>query len=191
MDIIFLLLQVENNGEYANPVEMTQKWLNKNKIYYDKLIVNAREKSSVCKNENIDLFIDDQLNNCLSISNVGIKTIMITDKIYNYDEITQLKNWNEIYEYIKKQSNKWKKWSWCCSTFYLSSGSIFLALEESILLVEIPSLGLSVNTISMPYSFNLCSKSFQFELPFQSLPTKIGGHFGPNFGFVEATIAMH
>lgn len=21
--------------------------------------------------------------------------------------------------------------------------------------------------------------------------TKIGGHFGPNFGFVEATIAMH
>ena len=31
---------------------------------------------------------------------------MITDKIYNYDEITQLKNWNEIYEYIKKQSNK-------------------------------------------------------------------------------------
>ena len=35
MDIIFLLLQVENNGEYANPVEMTQKWLNKNKIYYD------------------------------------------------------------------------------------------------------------------------------------------------------------
>ena len=26
-----------DNGEYTNPVEMTQKWLNENKIYYDKL----------------------------------------------------------------------------------------------------------------------------------------------------------
>lgn len=87
---------------HDDPYKLSKEWLDKNSIYYDKLIVNAREKSSVCKDENIDLFIDDQLNNCLSVTNVGIKTIMITDKIYNYNEITQLQNWNEIYNYVNE-----------------------------------------------------------------------------------------
>ena len=90
------------DSEFHNdPYKLSKDWLDKNNIYYDKLIVNAREKASVCKYENIDLLIDDQLNNCLGVANVGIKTIMITDKIYNYNEITQLQNWNEIYKYIK------------------------------------------------------------------------------------------
>lgn len=87
---------------HDDPYRLSKDWLDKNNIYYDRLIVNAREKASVCKNENIDLLIDDQLNNCLSVANVGIKTIMITDKIYNYNEITQLQNWNEIYNYINR-----------------------------------------------------------------------------------------
>ncbi len=91
---------------HDDPYRLSKDWLDKNNIYYDRLIVNAREKTSVCKNENIDLFIDDQLNNCLSVANVGIKTIMITDKVYNYNEITQLQNWNEIYNYINEWSNK-------------------------------------------------------------------------------------
>lgn len=87
---------------HDDPYKLSKDWLDKNNIYYDRLIVNAREKASVCKNENIDLFIDDQLNNCLSVANVGINTIMITDIIYNYNEITQLQNWNEIYNYINE-----------------------------------------------------------------------------------------
>lgn len=87
---------------HDDPYKLSKEWLDKNNIYYDKLIVNAREKSLVCKDKNIDLFIDDQLNNCLSVTNVGIKTIMITDKIHNYNEITQLQNWNEIYNYINE-----------------------------------------------------------------------------------------
>ena len=87
---------------HDDPYKLSKDWLDKNNIYYDRLIVNAREKASVCKNENIDLFIDDQLNNCLGVANVGINTIMITDIIYNYNEITQLQNWNEIYNYINE-----------------------------------------------------------------------------------------
>ena len=80
----------------------SKNWLAKNKIYYDKLIVNAREKSTVCKRENIDLYIDDQLENCLNILNAGIQTIMITDKKYDYDNITMLKNWDDIYNFISE-----------------------------------------------------------------------------------------
>lgn len=88
---------------HDNPYKLSEDWLNNNNIYFDKLIVNAREKASVCKEENIDIFIDDQLQNCLNISNIGIKTIMLTDKVINNDNIITLKSWNEIFDYIKEQ----------------------------------------------------------------------------------------
>ncbi len=96
------IITARDSEFHDDPYKLSKDWLDKNEIYYDKLIVNAREKSSVCKNEKIDLFIDDQLNNCLGVQNVGIQTIMITNEIYNYDKIKQLKNWNEIYSYINE-----------------------------------------------------------------------------------------
>lgn len=96
------IITARDSEFHDDPYKYSKDWLDKNKIYYDKLIVNAREKSYVCKNEKIDLFIDDQLNNCLSVQNAGIQTIMITDKTYNYDKIKQLKDWNEIYNYINE-----------------------------------------------------------------------------------------
>ena len=96
------IITARDSDFHDDPYKLSKDWLDKNKIYYDKLIVDAREKSSVCKKEKIDLFIDDQLNNCLSVANVGIKTIMITDKLYDYNEIMQLKNWNEIYNYTNE-----------------------------------------------------------------------------------------
>ena len=94
------IITARDSEFHDDPYKLSKDWLDKNEIYYDKLIVNARKKSSICKNEKIDLFIDDQLNNCLSVQNAGIQTIMITDKTYNYDKIKQLKDWNEIYNYI-------------------------------------------------------------------------------------------
>lgn len=96
------IITARDSEFHDDPYRLSKDWLDKNNIYYDRLIVNAREKASVCKNQNINLFIDDQLNNCLSVANVGIKAIMITDRIFNYNEITQLQNWNEIYNYINE-----------------------------------------------------------------------------------------
>ncbi len=52
-------------------------WLKKNNIYYDKLIVNVRKKGEICKQEKIDLFIDDNISNCLDVTKYGIKTIIL------------------------------------------------------------------------------------------------------------------
>lgn len=87
---------------HDNPYELSKNWLDKNKIEYDKLIVNAREKATVCTKENIELFIDDQLNNCIEISNVGIKTIRISNDKTKYENIVTINNWNEIYNFIKE-----------------------------------------------------------------------------------------
>lgn len=86
---------------HDNPYELSKTWLDKNKIEYDKLIVNARKKTQVCKQENIDLFIDDQLHNCIDIMKEGIQAIRISDNREQFEDIKSFKNWNEIYEYIK------------------------------------------------------------------------------------------
>lgn len=85
---------------HDDPYMLSKNWLDKNNIEYDKLIVNARQKAPVCVQENIDLFIDDQLNNCIEISNIGTNTIRISNDKQQYENIVTLKNWNEIYKYI-------------------------------------------------------------------------------------------
>ena len=88
---------------HENPYLLTKNWLDKNKIEYDKILVDVKQKGIVCKKEKIDIFIDDQLNNCFDIENNGIQTIRISDDNKQYKNIISLKNWKEIYNFI---SNK-------------------------------------------------------------------------------------
>ena len=87
---------------HDDPYALSKRWLDENNIEYDKLIVNAREKAPICKAENIDLFIDDQLFNCIQIAKEGIKTIRISNEEKELDNVVNVKNWEEIYKYIKK-----------------------------------------------------------------------------------------
>ena len=87
---------------HDDPYGLSKRWLDENNIEYDKLIVNAREKAPICKAENIDLFIDDQLFNCIQIAKEGIKTIRISNEEKELDNVVNVKNWEEIYKYIKE-----------------------------------------------------------------------------------------
>ncbi len=83
------------------PYERSKNWLDKNDIIYDKLIVEAVDKVSASKELNVKLFIDDQLNNCINLSKNGIHTIRLTDSNKKYENIVNIKSWDEIYKYIK------------------------------------------------------------------------------------------
>ena len=82
---------------HKDPYLQSKKWLEKHQIYYDKLIVNARDKGKACIENNIDLLIDDSISNCLKVNNLGIASITIGSK--NDKEIKSFDNWQEIYEY--------------------------------------------------------------------------------------------
>lgn len=89
---------------HDDPYNQSKNWLDKNNIEYDKLIVNAREKAPVCEKEKIDLFIDDQLNNCIDVFKIGISTIKIGDNNVNIKGIINYNNWNDIYNYINNET---------------------------------------------------------------------------------------
>lgn len=96
------IITARDSEFHEDPFELSKVWLDKNNIEYDKLIVNARDKAKVCREQNVDAFIDDKLSNCLEISNENIITIRITNYTDEHQEIVNKKNWKEIYEYIKQ-----------------------------------------------------------------------------------------
>ena len=87
---------------HEDPYLQSKEFLDKNSIYYDKLIVNSRNKAMACIENNIDLLIDDSISNCLNSDNFGIDTITIGNK--NNRGIKNVDNWEEIYDYIKNNN---------------------------------------------------------------------------------------
>lgn len=86
--------------------ELTEKWLKKYKINYDKLIVDAQEKGEYAKLENIDLFIDDSLTNCKNVSSFGIKSFLMNTRTNNSletENVLRVYTWPDIYNKIKKE----------------------------------------------------------------------------------------
>ena len=77
----------KRNGSkyFDNPYELCKRYLSKYNIKYDKLIVDAHDKGSICKRENIDVFIDDSIKNCVSVGEYGIR-VFIYDNTYNKNE---------------------------------------------------------------------------------------------------------
>lgn len=89
----------------CNTEEITRETLEKANIKYDKLIINASDKLEVCKENDIDFFIEDSYETCTELSEVNIPSILMTTKMNeNIDEgnIKRVHSWQEIYEEIKK-----------------------------------------------------------------------------------------
>lgn len=85
----------------------TKDWLKENNIYYDKLEFTD-EKVDYCKNNNIDLMIEDNTNNVLAISK--LIPVICLDNRYNQDcegdNITRCYSWYDIYSKIKNTQEK-------------------------------------------------------------------------------------
>lgn len=101
-----LIITARDSKLHDDPYELSKTWLDKNNIPYDRIIVNAQEKDIICKNENVDIFIDDQLANCTKVSKTGIQVIRITNYEEVHGNIINKKNWMEIYDYIKEFKTK-------------------------------------------------------------------------------------
>ncbi len=86
---------------YKDPYKETYKWLKKNKIKFDKLVVQAKDKGIVCKELGVDIFIDDLLSNCIRAHEEGINVLMF-DSSYNKNEknFKRVVSWEEIYNIV-------------------------------------------------------------------------------------------
>lgn len=82
-------------------------WLNKNKIYYDKIIYVGENNSKLNSflEENCDILIDDKVEHVNEISKNNF--VICMTEAYNKDikfnnNVTKCKNWKQVYRAIKK-----------------------------------------------------------------------------------------
>jgi len=101
-------LKTENNNIYfitarlmkidnCDTVDITKKTLND--IKYDELIIES-DKLKICKEKNIDIFIEDSYDTCKELQLNGIKTYLMTTKMNEKiedEEIERVKSWDELY----------------------------------------------------------------------------------------------
>ena len=95
-----ILITSRWNPDDFDIAEVTKKWLEEDCIPYDKLIVNASDKTIAAKQENLDVFIDDSFKNCKAVSDIGIKTYMMDSRVnrgLNDEKITRVYSWPHLY----------------------------------------------------------------------------------------------
>ena len=88
-----------------NEIEnITKKWLDKNKIYYDELYINAKEKFSLVNELSIDYFIDDSYKNCKEVLEKTKAQVFMIETKFNKqikdNNIKIIKNINQILKEI-------------------------------------------------------------------------------------------
>ncbi len=101
---------VTARNEYGVPREykdetkkLTEQWLKKNEIPYDKIIFSNGNKLPYCKGNYIEVMIEDNPTNIVDIA-VGMPVICYNNK-YNAkvegENITRAYSWYDVYEKIK------------------------------------------------------------------------------------------
>ena len=70
----------------------------------DKIITNRMDKGQVCIEENIDIFIDDNISNCEKVSENGIE-VLLFDAPFNRNcmKFKRVYDWKEVYNIINKK----------------------------------------------------------------------------------------
>ena len=88
--------------DHTNAYKVSKDYLDKYNIKYERIITGCSDKAEACEKENIDLFIDDSIKHCQSVSKKGIDTLLF-ETYYNkdYKDIKHVASWNDIYDYIK------------------------------------------------------------------------------------------
>ena len=90
---IFIVTSRFTDGAF----ERTKIWLQKNDIPFDNLVVNIKNKTEYCLQNDIKIFVDDSLKVCEDLKKAGVRALFIDgytnrdvkdyEKIYKLDEI--------------------------------------------------------------------------------------------------------
>lgn len=101
-EIIFITARLTNikNCETEN---ITKETFRKYNIPYDKLIMNVDDKLKFCKENDVEVFIEDSYETCKNLQENGIKAYLMTTKMNRNivdDKIERVSSWNEVYEKI-------------------------------------------------------------------------------------------
>lgn len=95
-----IIITARSEMELEGVTELTKRWLTKNNVKYDKLIMNSKYKEEDCEKNNVSIFIDDNVLNCEKVyKKLEIPTFIFTTR-YNKNEkgdgLYRILDWKEL-----------------------------------------------------------------------------------------------
>ncbi len=106
------IYMVTSRGEikYKGSENFTLEYFKTNNIPYTKILFNSFEKASICKENQIDVMVDDSAKHCMEIRQAGMRSILFTSDVNKEIDvpITRVNDWLELEEKllaIKKEEN--------------------------------------------------------------------------------------
>ena len=96
-----ILITARGNKSFPSTEEKNEQALARNNILYDKIIYNCNGKVESCRENKVDVFIDDSPKNCIEVSKelmipvIGFET-QITGEELHKNNINCVKNWAEL-----------------------------------------------------------------------------------------------
>ena len=106
---IHLITARNKASDLIDSQKASEELMSKNKINYHKLVTECLDKLPYCKDNNIDIFIDDQLETCKRVATCGIKVFLMNAlNNVNLDEgeITRVYSWADIYYQISQLAGR-------------------------------------------------------------------------------------
>lgn len=95
---------------YNEEIEITKQRLQEEGLEFDKVIYKAYDKLDLCKEEKLDLLLEDFSDNVEVAANAGIKCLYFRDaslKEVKHENVTEVHNWAEVLRYVLNcQGNK-------------------------------------------------------------------------------------
>ena len=84
--------------KFKGSEQVTLQYLKSHNINYTKILFNSFEKSTICKDYNIDVMIDDSIKYCLEIEKENMKSILFTSVVNKSSNTTvkRVNNWKEL-----------------------------------------------------------------------------------------------
>ena len=100
-----IIITSRNEKELNDMYSFTEKWLKNHNINYDKLIINSLQKEEESLKNKVNIFIDDNMKNCMNVYKKLQIPVFLFDGLYNtndkYSNIERVYSWDEIYLKIK------------------------------------------------------------------------------------------
>lgn len=102
-EIYLITARGEDLEFFKGSEKVTINFLKDNDINYTKIIFNAINKAQLCKNNYIDLMIDDSIAHCEDVKNVGIKSIVFTSEVNKKIDTTveRINDWLQLEKRIE------------------------------------------------------------------------------------------
>lgn len=100
------LITTRGDVKFKGSEKLTIEYLKNNDVSYTKILFNSFDKAKVCRENHIDIMVDDSVKYCKEISNENIKSVLFTSEINKLVDvdIQRVNSWRELEKIINKEN---------------------------------------------------------------------------------------